>query len=46
MSAEATGYTENGHFNNMLGHLRTLGIVDYPGNRLIAATDVLFPEGL
>lgn len=44
--AEATGYTENGHFNNMLGHLRTLGAADYPGNRLVVATDVLFPEGL
>jgi predicted transcriptional regulator len=44
--AQQTGYTENGHFNNMLGHLRTLGVVEYPGNRQVAATDVLFPKGL
>ena len=44
--AEATGYTENGHFNNMLGHLRTLGAIDYPRGQHVAATDVLFPEGL
>jgi hypothetical protein len=44
--AEQTGYTENGHFNNMVGHLRTLGAADYPGGGMVVATDVLFPEGL
>jgi hypothetical protein len=44
--AEQTGYTENGHFNNMVGHLRTLGAADYPGGGQVVATDVLFPEGL
>ncbi len=44
--AERTGYTENGHFNNMLGHLRTLGAVSYPAGGQVAATSVLFPEGL
>jgi hypothetical protein len=44
--AAATGYTENGHFNNMVGHLRTLGAADYPGGGTVVATDVLFPEGL
>lgn len=44
--AAETGYTENGHFNNMVGHLRTLGAADYPGGGQVVATDVLFPEGL
>jgi hypothetical protein len=44
--AAETGYTENGHFNNMVGHLRGLGAADYPGRGTVVATDVLFPEGL
>lgn len=44
--AAKTGYTENGHFNNMVGHLRSLGAADYPGGGTVVATDVLFPEGL
>lgn len=28
--ASATGYTVNGHFNNMVGSLRGLGVIDYP----------------
>ncbi len=40
------GYSENGHFNNMVGHLRGLGVVHYPSDGLVAATDVLFPPGL
>lgn len=44
--AEATGYTENGHFNNMVGHLSTLGAAHYPTRGMVAASDVLFPEGL
>ena len=44
--ATRTGYTENGHFNNMVGHLRALGAADYPGGGQVVATDVLFPEGL
>ena len=44
--AVRTGYTENGHFNNMVGHLRNLGAADYPGGGRVVATDVLFPEGL
>lgn len=42
--AEAAGYTVNGHFNNVLGSLRTLGLITKRGD--IAATDVLFPEAL
>jgi hypothetical protein len=44
--AEKTGYTINGHFNNMIGHLKTLGAACYPSGGLVAATDVMFPEGL
>lgn len=44
--AARCGYTVNGHFNNMVGHLKTLGAVEYPRPGLAAATDVLFPEGL
>jgi uncharacterized protein len=44
--AELTGYTVNGHFNNMVGHLRTIGVADYPGGGQVVATDALFPEGL
>lgn len=44
--ATRTGYTENGHFNNMVGHLRSLGAADYPQGQYVVATDVLFPEGL
>ena len=44
--AAATGYTENGHFNNMVGHLRSLGAADYPNKARVVATDVLFPAGL
>jgi hypothetical protein len=28
--AQLTGYTVNGHFNNMVGSLRSLGVIDYP----------------
>ncbi len=38
--ASAAGYTVNGHFNNLLGHLRTIGIVQR-GNP-IKASDTLF----
>lgn len=44
--AAESGYTENGHFNNMVGHLRTLGAAEYPGGAQVMATDVLFPVGL
>jgi hypothetical protein len=44
--AEQTGYTVNGHFNNMVGRLRTMGAVAYPGDGSVVAAKVLFPEGL
>lgn len=28
--ANLSGYTVNGHFNNMVGSLRSLGVIDYP----------------
>jgi uncharacterized protein DUF87 len=37
--------TSSGYDNN-LGRLRSLGIVDYPTKGTVAATDLLFPEGL
>src|SRR5206468_3291958 len=33
------GYTENGHFNNMLGELRTRGLLDYPAGGMVELTD-------
>ncbi len=38
--AQAAGYTVNGHFNNLLGHLRTIGIVQR-GNP-VRASETLF----
>lgn len=44
--ADAVGVsrTSGGYFNN-LGHLRTLGAIDYPQKGQVAATDILFPKG-
>jgi hypothetical protein len=33
------GYTENGHFNNMVGELRTNGYLDYPSGNMVQLTD-------
>lgn len=45
--AAAAGYHPNAKsFANAKGRLRTLGLITYPGSGLIAATEVLFPEGL
>ncbi len=44
--AAATGYTVNGHFNNCVGHLKTLGAAYYPRGGYVAASPVMFPEGL
>jgi hypothetical protein len=35
--------TSGGYFNN-LGHLRTLGAIDYPQKGFVRATDILFPH--
>lgn len=41
------GYHPNAKsFSNMKGRLRTLGLIDYPRPGMMAATNVLFPEGL
>lgn len=37
--------TSGGYFNN-LGHLRTLGAIDYPQKGVVAATSILFPKGV
>lgn len=36
--------TSGGYFNN-LGHLRTLGAIDYPQKGMVAATEIMFPKG-
>jgi hypothetical protein len=45
---EAAGYTVGdrvgGTFGNILGRLRTLGLIDYPSPGEVVATDLLFPE--
>ncbi len=41
--ASAAGYTVNGHFNNMRGHLRSLGLIEYVSGGSKAA-NLLFPE--
>lgn len=44
--AEASGYREtSGRFANLLGTLRSLGIVDYPEPGRVVALGVLFLEG-
>ena len=35
-----------GHFGNTVGPLRTLGLVEYPSRGMIAATDLVWPDGL
>jgi hypothetical protein len=37
--AFVAGYTVNGHFNNMVGSLRTKGLVDYPQGGGVSLTD-------
>lgn len=44
--AEESGYTVSGHFNNTLGSLRTLGVIDYPRRGVVKASDILFMESL
>jgi hypothetical protein len=44
--ARLAGYTVNGHYNNMRGRLRTMGLIQYPSSGSVMATDVLFPSGL
>lgn len=45
--AAKVGYHPNAKsYSNALGTLRSLGLIDYPVPRRIAATDMLFPEGL
>ena len=41
--AQKAGYTVNGHFTNMRGRLRTMGLITYPSPRQVRAADLLFP---
>jgi len=43
--ASQAGYTVNGHFNNTLGHLRALGVIDYPQRGTAALSRSMF-DGL
>jgi len=38
--ATAAGYTVNGHFNNVVGRLRTLGLADYPSTGTVSLSEV------
>jgi hypothetical protein len=38
--AQRCGYTENGHFNNIVGALSGLGIAEYPAKGKVGLTDV------
>lgn len=40
--ADATGYTQSGNFQNLVGSLSTLGIATYPSPGYVAADSVLF----
>lgn len=45
--AEQSGYSPtSGHFQNVMGRLRTLGLIDYPEPGCVIAQDILFPEAL
>lgn len=38
--AQLTGYTVNGHFNNMVGSLRSRGVIDYPRSGGVRLADL------
>lgn len=38
--AEACGYTENGHFNNIVGALNGVGVAEYPNKGLVGLTSI------
>ena len=42
--ASQAGYTVNGHFNNTLGNLHSMGAAEYPDRGLVRASKVLFLE--
>lgn len=43
--AYAAGYAQGGAFNNPLGRLRSLGLIDYPTPGMVHALSFLFLEG-
>lgn len=42
--ARRTGYAIGGAFNNPRGHLRTLGLIEYPDRGMVRARRLLFLE--
>lgn len=42
--AAVAGFTVSGHFNNLRGRLRTMGLITYPSAGTVRAADLLFPE--
>lgn len=43
--ATACGYTVNGHFNNIVGALNGIGVVDYPQRGFVALRDIFAKIG-
>jgi hypothetical protein len=46
LAARAGASPTSSSYVNNLGNLRSLGLIDYPQQGYVAATDLLFPEGL
>lgn len=46
LAAAVSASATSSAFGNNLGHLRTLGVIDYPKQGYVAATKLLFPKGL
>lgn len=42
--ASAAGYTVNGHFNNVVGEMNSLGVVEYPTRGYVSLNRQLFGE--
>jgi hypothetical protein len=38
--ASAAGYTENGHFNNIVGSLNSIGVCDYPTRGMVGLSKI------
>lgn len=38
--AEAAGYTENGHFNNIVGSLNGIGVIEYPTKGFVGLSSI------
>lgn len=40
--AHACGYTENGHFNNIVGSLNGIGVIEYPVRGMVGLSDIFY----